>query len=135
MFNNKKKTIIILIAILGILIGLGFYLYPIIFPMPGIFTLNGIVRSVEGNSLIVLANVPETSSFSNEVPNYIEKEYKLNIGSDSNLFGNVIKNGGNYMSKLGSTADIKTNSLIDAVVKEDIMKNTELNVVELTVIQ
>jgi len=134
MLNNKKKIIIILIAVSIVLIGLGFYLYPTLFPMPGIFTLNGTVKLVEGNSLRVWATVPESSLSSDGVPNYIEKEYTLNIGADSSLFGNVIKNGGNYMTKLGSAADIKENSLIDAVVKEDILKNTELNVVELTVV-
>jgi len=135
MFKNKKKLVIGLIIILAVLIGLGFYLYPILFPAPGIYNLNGVVKFIEGNSLRVWANVPESSSFSSGAPKYIEKEYILKIGPDSSLFGNEIKIDGNYLTKLNSIADIKENSLIDAIVKEDILKNTKLNVVELTIVE
>lgn len=135
MNKNKKKLIVISIIILVVLISLGFYLYPILFPAPGIYNLNGVVKLIEGNSLRVWANVPESSSFSNGAPNYIEKEYTLKIGPDSGLFGNVVKIDGNYLTKLNSAADIKENSVIGAVVKENILKNKELNVVELTIVE
>ena len=136
MLQNKKKVAIISIVILAVLIGLGFYLYPILFPpAPGIYNLNGVVKLIEGNSLRVWANVPESSSFSSGVPNYIEKEYTLIIGSDSSLYGNEVKIDGNYLTRLNSAEAIKENSVIGAIVKENILKNTELNVVELTIVQ
>lgn len=137
MFKNNKMLVAGIIIMLAVLIGLGFYLYSVYFPAVVINNLNGVIKSINGNSITVMASVPESPSLfsGNDLLNYIEKEYLLKIGSDSSIFENEVKMDGNYLTQLDSAADIKANSVISAVVKENILKNDELNVVELTIVK
>ena len=139
MFKNKKWVIAISIIILIILLGLAYFLYYFGFfaGTAAITALNGQVRAINGNTITIMASVPEARPFfaNGGAPNYVSKEYLLKINPDSKIYMNEIKIDGNYLTEQNSMANLKVNSVIDARVKEDILKNKELNVVELTIIQ
>jgi hypothetical protein len=148
--NKKKKIIILLVsAVVILLIAFGAYYYFVIrannllaqqsrqqIEDAGFNNINGTVKSVEGDSLRVLAEVPESYSLlpAGEVK-YIEKEFLLNISTTTEMYSNETTVEGNVLTKLDSISGVKPNAVFSAIVKENVLKNNELNVVELTIIK
>lgn len=144
---TKKKKIIIISVLVVVLVVLAFVVYRYFvvssynlkmqrIEQAGFNNINGIVKSVEGNNLRILANVPESYDLlSGKAPNYIEKEFLLKTTSDSEIYLSEIKAEGEFLTKLDSIKNTKPNDIVSVIAKENILKNNELNVVELIIIK
>ena len=147
MTKNKKIIISLVSAVAILLIGFGAYRYFTVrsynqsmqeirqqIEEAGFNNISGIVKSVEGDNLRILAKVPENYSL---LPvgetKYIEKEFLLKISATTEMYLSEIKTEGEFLTKLDSLGSIKPNDVFSAIVKENVLKNSELNVMELTI--
>ena len=112
---TKKKIIISLVSAVAILlIGFGAYRYFTVrsynqsmqeirqqIEEAGFNNISGIVKSVEGDNLRILAKVPENYSL---LPvgetKYIEKEFLLKISATTEMYLSEIKTEGEFLTKL-----------------------------------
>lgn len=149
MTKNKKIIILLVSAVAILLIAFGAYRYFTVrsynqsmqeirqqIEEAGFNNISGTVKSVEGNNLKILAKVPENYSL---LPvgetKYIEKEFLLKILPDSQMYSSEMRVDGEFLTKLNSLGGVKPNEIISAIVKENILKNNELNVVELIIVE
>lgn len=145
MTKNKKIIISLISAVALLLIGFGAYRYFVVsaynqaiqqIEQRGFNNISGTVKSVEGDNLRILAKVPENYSLSSgKAPNYIEKEFLLKTSPTSEIYSNEIRIEGNFLTKLDSLSGIKPNDIFSAIAKENVLKNNELNVVELIIVK
>lgn len=145
MTKNKKIIIYSISVIAVLLIILSAYRYFVInsannfaqqirqqIEEAGINNISGIVKSVEGDSLKILASVPESYSlFPAGETTYTEKEFLLKTLPDSQMYSSEMRTDGEFLTKIDSISSIKINTTVSAIVKEDIFKNNELSVAEL----
>jgi hypothetical protein len=95
----------------------------------GLNNISGTVKSIEGNNLRVLAQVPEDfTPFSKGGYKYINKEFLLKTSSETQILFYVENNNFNQLSNLDT---IKIDDKFSAVSKTNILNNNELEVVEL----
>ncbi|MHB9019500.1 MAG: hypothetical protein ACYC3G_01290 [Minisyncoccota bacterium] len=146
--NKKKKIIILSISIILILVlASAIYWYFSVsysnkliqgtreqIEQMGFNNLSGTVKAIEGDNLRVSARVPENFSlFSTEENRYVEKEFILKILSTSEIYLSMAGVDGIALTQMNSIGEVKLGNTFSAIVKENILKNTELSVKELII--
>ncbi len=97
--------------------------------------LNGTIKSINGNKILVTAKVLTAERTSIGINNtYTENEYSLNISTSTKIYINEIKPNGNYLSDI-SIREIKSGYKFDALIKENVLTNKILDLIELTIIK
>ena len=96
----------------------------------GLNNISGIVNSVNGEDMTVTAEVPnEFTPYSKGGYTYVSKSYILKTSSSTQILFYV--NDTNY-NQLVDLSSIKPGDRFSAMVKENIMSNSELNVAQIT---
>ena len=145
--NKKKKIIIVLASIIVILAAVfGVYRYLALSSYnrsmqeirrqiedAGFNNVSGIVKSVEGDSLVISAEIPENYSLLSSVTGYTQKEFLLKMASTSEIYSSEIGTGGELLTRLDSFSGTKPGDIVSVIVKENVLKNNELSVVELII--
>lgn len=140
---SKKKKIILLVIVLLVLAAAGYFVYLNIsvnrarqaaiaeIEQRGLKNMTGVVQLVEGDSLKVLAQVPEEfTPLSKGGYKYIEKEYVLKIASSSIV---TLQTDPGAVSELKSLEKIKSGDHFSALASEDIMGKNEVGIAELMI--
>ena len=97
----------------------------------GLNNISGTVELVEGNTLKVIAQVPDNfTPFSENGYKYINKSYILKITSSTTILLHVKDNEFNQLSDLST---IKPGYKFLAASKENIMDKNEIEITELTI--
>ena len=136
--SKNKKIILISAGILIILVLGGYFIYqyfnkPDYAPIEqaGLNNISGVIKSVEGSTLKVLAQVPNKfTPFSEGNYEYINREYTLKTTASTTILAHIKEN---TFEQLMDLKTIKPNTGFSAVSQKNIMDSNELEIVELII--